>query len=155
LFPAVDVSSSDVSNILSPISEQSIIHKMFRLKFENDGSNEDIEDQLKAYMVKIKQNYPDVLCALIHTKEYYTSLAQSFTDITFTYQGDMEGKEEDAGDFVAMTDQIQDEVVKAAMFFLKKKCDQLAQTVDTDIVEFIEIAKEYIRSECHKIISIQ
>jgi hypothetical protein len=139
VFPLPEVLPSDIASILSPSAEHNIIHEMFKLKYQDD-SKENNDQNLKAYMLKIKQNYPEVLCALIHTKEYYMSLAQSFTDVKFNNDDD----------FHVVTAQIPNEVVSAAMIFFKNKCDNLAQTVDSDYAEYIEVAKAYIRNDFHK-----
>ena len=150
VFPVMEVSPLEVSSVLSAEAAQhnSIILEMFRLKYPNESSQ---GVSLAAFMLKIKLNYAEVLCALIHTKEYYMSLAQSFTDITFND----EDEEEEEHDFSAVTDQVQDEVVRAAMLFFKQKCDQLAHTIDVDFKDFITVAREYLISESFRITTLQ
>jgi hypothetical protein len=146
VVPRQDVSFSDIASIMSPAPEENVIRDMLQLKYK-DGtcSIENTEENLKSYILKIKQNYPEVLCALIHTKEYYMSLAQAFTDVEFI--GDYD-------DFDGVIDQIRDDVVRKAMIFFKDKCDNLAESVDTDFLDFIKVAKEYIRSEAYEHITI-
>jgi hypothetical protein len=163
VFPRHDVPPSALAGILTSLSPASscsassrsgrrnVIRDLFRKKLDDDPDETGREATLRAFMGRIRKNYAEVLCALIHTEEYYTSLAQAFSTTSATTTATppttaSAGAEEEEA-FLAVVRQVPPGVVREALLFFKSKCDELPRGVDEDFAEFVAAGREYLRGE--------
>ena len=134
--PEPEVSTSDLSTIISPSTTGNIIFDMLKSRFVTTNGECEKED-LIAFIMNVKQRYPEVLSALIHTEEYYLSIAQAFSSDFI----------ENCDSFEDVLGQVKDQNVRESMAFFNKKCLNLGDKMDDILCSYIDKARAHLKTE--------